>query len=461
MVVILPFCQYNKRVKVSSDIERSKNGRVLAMVSEQRSYSVINTEQAKKITSLYLTKELFGLENITFGLPEIYDRYDIWNVPVLYKKEVIGEIAIDAYTEHVDKKLSSDLSVLGERRKRIDSGETVAIKKAGKKKQEYKISELENMLLKGRSENVLKKLPEQSVDMIFTSPPYYNARKQYSEYQTYEDYLTLIRKVVRECHRVLMDGKFFVINSSHVLVPRASRNESSSRIAVPFDIHQIFMEEGFEFIDDIIWEKPEGAGWASGRGRRFSADRNPMQYKAVPVTEYVMVYRKKPALLIDYFIRNHPDQSVIQDSKIADDYEKTNVWYISPARDKRHPAIFPKELAEKVIKYYSFKNDVVLDPFGGIGTTAKAAVELQRRFVLIECSDEYIKSTQDDLDHLSESIRSFHYQYMDYSELLSDEAGEGYDLYEMLRELEKKNIPRKDIAKVITEAYSDILNGEK
>ena len=233
------------------------------MVSEQRNYSVVNTEQAKDIVTTYLMNESFELDKISFGLPEIYDRYNIWNVPILYKAEVIGEIAINAFSRKVDKKLSSDIAVLEDRRKKIDSGKVPTIKKSKKKKVEYRISDLNNMLIKGYSEKVLKMLPEQSVDMIFTSPPYYNARKQYSEYATYEDYLALIRSVVRECGRVLMDGKFFIINSSHVLVPRASRSESSSRIAVPFDIHQIFMEEGFEFVDDIIWEKPEGAGWAA------------------------------------------------------------------------------------------------------------------------------------------------------------------------------------------------------
>lgn len=432
------------------------------MVAEKRHYSVVNTDQAKDIVTTYLSNESFGLNNITFGLPEIYDRYNIWNVPVLYKKEVIGEIAINAYSQGIDKKLSSDIEVLDGRRKKIDSGKVVATKKTRKKKKEYKISGLNNMLLKGRSERVLKELPEQSVDMIFTSPPYYNARKQYSEYDTYEDYLALIRRVVRECNRVLMDGKFFIINSSHVLVPRASRNESSSRIAVPFDIHQIFMEEGFEFVDDIIWEKPEGAGWASGRGRRFSADRNPLQYKAVPVTEYVMVYRKKPTILIDHFIRNHPDPNIIEESKIGDGYEKTNIWYISPARDKRHPAIFPKELAEKVIQYYSFKNDVILDPFGGIGTTAKAAVGLQRRFVSIESSDEYIQSTRNDLDALTNHlINPFEYEYIDYSGLVDNEKDKEYDLYEMIRILEKMDVSRKDIACLIKKKYEDKLGGDE
>ena len=356
------------------------------MVSEQRNYTVLNTGQAKEITYQYLSKYLKNMDQIEYGLPEIYDRYHIWNVPILYKSQVIGEIAVNAYSKEIDKGLSSDICILLDRKEKIDKNNTIVVEKGkGKKRKEpYHISNLKNMVLQGRAELVLSKLPEQSIDLIFTSPPYYNARKQYSEFNTYEDYLILIRKVIQECKRVLIDGKFFVMNSSHVLIPRASRNESSSRIAVPFDPHQIFIEEGFEFVDDIIWEKPEGAGWASGRGRRFSADRNPMQYKAVPVTEYVMVYRKKPTILIDHFIRNHPNPELIEESKIADGYEKTNIWYISPARDKRHPAIFPKELAEKVIRYYSFKNDVVLDPFGGIGTTAKAAVTLERRFVMIE-----------------------------------------------------------------------------
>lgn len=199
-----------------------------------------------------------------------------------------------------------------------------------------------------------------------------------------------MKKIIHECGRVLNEGRFFVLNVSPVLIRRASRSEASRRIAVPFDFHRLFIEEGFEFIDDIIWVKPEGAGWATGRGRRFAADRNPLQYKPVPVTEYVLVYRKKSERLIDWLIRKHPDQQAVADSKIEDGYEVTNIWKITPAHCKEHPAIFPSELAEKVITYYSFKNDVVLDPFGGTGTTAKAAAKLGRRFVTFEMEQRYI-----------------------------------------------------------------------
>jgi DNA modification methylase len=234
-------------------------------------------------------------------------------------------------------------------------------------------------------------MPSASVDLIFTSPPYFNARPEYSDFEVYEEYLLKMRQVIKRTHRVLNEGRFFVINCAPVLLRRSSRNESSRRIAVPFDLHRIFIEEGYDFIDDIIWMKPEGAGWATGRGRRFAADRNPLQYKAVPVTEYVLVYRKRTDILIDWHIRNHPDKQTVADSKISDGYEHTNVWRINPNTRSKHPAAFPQELAEKVIGYYSFKNDVVLDPFAGSGTVGAAASKLGRRFVLFDINPEYFQ----------------------------------------------------------------------
>jgi len=256
---------------------------------------------------------------------------------------------------------------------------------------------MRNTIVLGDSEQMLLELPAGSIDLIFTSPPYYNARPEYTDYLSYEEYLLKLKKIIQNSHHVLSEGRFFVMNISPVLVRRANRNEASKRIAVPFDVHQIFVKEGFDFIDDIIWEKPEGAGWATGRGRRFAADRNPLQYKSVPVTEYILVYRKKTDKLIDWNIRAHPQPGIVKESQIGEDYETTNIWRIKPSYDKRHPAIFPLELAEKVISYYSFKNDVVLDPFAGIGTTAIAAIKLKRRFVMIEENPEYVEYMKNDI----------------------------------------------------------------
>ena len=357
-------------------------------VAEKRKYNVLNVEAARTVAGAWLNSiELSGA--ISFGLPEIDDRYHVWRVPLVGKdsQERVGEVVIDAYTSLLLEDKSTSPQTLEARLLRRNTIK----KKQSLKKKKYKPSNLRNTIALGDAEEILLELPEESVDLIFTSPPYYNARPEYKDYVAYEEYLLKMRKVIKVCHRVLNEGRFFIMNISPVLIRRASRSESSRRIAVPFDVHRLFVEEGFDFVDDIIWVKPEGAGWATGRGRRFAADRNPLQYKPVPVTEYVLVYRKHTKRLIDWNIRTHPNQDLVQASKVTDDYETTNIWEITPAHDKQHPAVFPEELATKVIRYYSFEDDVILDPFAGSGTAGLAATKLKRRFVLIDKEPEYVE----------------------------------------------------------------------
>lgn len=359
-------------------------------MAEQRRYSVRNVQAAKQIALAWLKE--FQLQNaVGFGLPEVDDRYHIWRVPLLSKSHQsrVGEVVIDARNSLILRGKSTDPQII---EARLLGKSTPRTGKSNVSRNgTYDLSPLRNIIALGDCEEVLQDLAADSVDLVFTSPPYYNARPEYTDYMTYEDYLLKIRKMIRQVHRVLSEGRFFVMNVAPVLVRRTQRSESSRRIAVPFDVHRIFVEEGYDFMDDIIWEKPEGAGWATGRGRRFAADRNPLQYKPVPVTEYVLVYRKHTSKLIDWNIRAHPKPELVEQSKIGDDYERTNIWRISPTYDKRHPAIFPVELAEKVISYYSFKQDVVLDPFAGIGTVGEAAAKLGRRFVLIDNERDYIE----------------------------------------------------------------------
>lgn len=357
-------------------------------VAETRAYLIRTVEEAKCVAKSWLDDLL--LSQVTaFGLPEVDDRYHIWRVPVKSSasSQKVGEIVVNAFTGEVDAKKTTRPKLMEARLLKKDEQAL----KAKKKLRSIQISALRNSIGLGDCIELANDMPAESVDLVFTSPPYFNARPEYSEYDEYSDYLAFMRKVIRSCGRVLAEGRFFVMNTSPVLLRRASRNEASRRIAVPFDLHAIFIEEGFEFIDDIIWVKPSGAGWATGRGRRFAADRNPLQYKAVPVTEYVLVYRKKTDKLIDWHIRHHPDRDAVVQSKIADGYEATNVWKIQPNTRSPHPAPFPLELAERVISYYSFKGDVVLDPFAGSGTTGAAAAKTGRRFVLFDNNPEYVE----------------------------------------------------------------------
>lgn len=361
-------------------------------VAQQRKYSVVDGASAKTICSMWLDEQKLSMV-INFGLPEVDDRYHIWRVPLLYVHtgQTLGEIVIDAHTSLIIESKTTSPQVI---EARILGRDSNGVEKKRQNKKSLAVSapsDLRNTIAFGDSEEILQELPSESVGLIFTSPPYYNARPEYADYITYEEYLLKLRKIIIQAHRVLSEGRFFVMNIAPVLVRRANRNEASRRIAVPFDVHRLFVEEGYDFIDDIIWEKPEGAGWATGRGRRFAADRNPLQYKSVPVTEYILVYRKHSEKLIDWNIRNHYDKEAVQNSKISGDYEKTNIWRIKPSHDKRHPAIFPVELAEKVISYYSFSGDVVLDPFAGLGTVGKACVKMNRKFVLIERDEKYMR----------------------------------------------------------------------
>ena len=368
--------------------------------NRKENYRISTVKSAKSVALVYV-KEC-DLDKVTkFGLPEIDDRFNIWRVHILSLDSIkIGEVVIDAISSLINVNKTTSKEIL-ENRLLGRSGQTLSKKK---NKRVPKISMLSNTIRMGDSEELLMDMPNECVDLVFTSPPYYNAKPEYAEYLSYEDYLLKMQKIIHQCARVLNEGRFFVLNVSPVLIRRASRNEASKRIAVPFDFHKIFVEEGFEFIDDIHWVKPEGAGWATGRGRRFAADRSPLQYKPVPVTEYVLVYRKKTDKLIDWLIREHPDKQALQESKIEDGYEVTNIWKISPVHNKYHPAVFPMELAEKVIKYYSIKNDVVLDPFAGTGTTGKAAIKLERRFALFEQDEKYVNLMKNDFASLTNQI---------------------------------------------------------
>lgn len=360
-------------------------------VALSRKYAVTTVGEAKKIAKNWLAS--FNLENaVKFGLPEVDDRYHVWRVPLVKGsgKQRVGEVVLDAFDSMVLVEETTKPAVIESRLLGRTDG-TSAKSLQVQIPERTHASFVRNTVILGDCEQALLQMPSQSVDLIFTSPPYFNARPEYEDYLSYEEYLLKMRRVIHNCHRVLSEGRFFVMNVSPVLIRRASRSEASRRIAVPFDMHRLFVEEGFDFVDDIHWVKPEGAGWATGRGRRFAADRNPLQYKPVPVTEYVLVYRKHTDKLIDWNIRSHPDQRAVRNSKITGEYEVTNLWRIHPAFHSEHPAVFPVALAERVVRYYSFINDVVLDPFAGTGTTGRAAVTLNRRFVLIENEPKFIE----------------------------------------------------------------------
>ena len=252
---------------------------------------------------------------------------------------------------------------------------------------------MKNTVVHGDVLQVLKSTPDRSIHLTFTSPPYYNAR-EYSKYRSYEEYLNFLEQVFSEVHRVTKEGRFFILNTSPVIMPRAGRKYSSRRYPVPFDIHARLSKIGWEFIDDIVWAKPEKS--AKNRVAGFEMHRKPLAYKPNARTEYLMVYRRKSHKLIDWNLRQYP-RSLVEKSKVHNQFERSNVWNIAPATDRVHSAVFPIKLCDQVVRLYSFIGDLVFDPFAGSGTFGKAALANERLCFLTELSGTYVTRIQENL----------------------------------------------------------------
>lgn len=252
---------------------------------------------------------------------------------------------------------------------------------------------LKNTIVYGDVQTILKHIPDESIHLTFTSPPYYNAR-DYSIYQSYSEYLKFLERVFKDIHRITKEGRFFVLNTSPIIIPRISRAHASKRYPIPYDIHPVLVNMGWEFIDDIVWVKPEAS--VKNRNAGFLQHRKPLAYKPNAVSEMLMVYRKKTDKLIDWNIKQYPYDTV-KKSKVLEKYESTNVWRIDPTFDRVHSAVFPLELCDRVIKLYSFVGDLIFDPFAGSGTVGKAAIKLNRNFFLTEKEGKYINRIKEEL----------------------------------------------------------------
>jgi len=250
--------------------------------------------------------------------------------------------------------------------------------------------ELKNKVVNGDSLNILKEVEDESVHLTFTSPPYYNAR-DYSIYNSYESYLAFLKNIFQQVHRVTKEGRFFILNTSPIIIPRMGRKYSSTRYPIPYDLHHDLVKMGWEFIDDIIWVKPEPS--AKNRIAGFEMHRKPLAYKPNCVSECVMVYRKKSNKLIDWVYDQYPKE-IIEKSKVDDGYETSNIWKIDPASSKIHSAVFPLELCDRVIKYFSFEGDLIMDPFAGSGSVGVSAINNNRNYFLIEKDKLYFDEIQ-------------------------------------------------------------------
>lgn len=232
-------------------------------------------------------------------------------------------------------------------------------------------AELRNRLYQKSSE-AMTELPDNSVHLMVTSPPY-NVGKEYDEDLTLDDYRGLLRRVLAEVYRVLAPGGRACVNIANL----------GRRPYIP--LHSYIIEDalalGFLMRGEIIWDKGAGAGPSTAWGSWRSATNPTLR----DVHEYIMVFSKgsfsRPA---------RGRASTIERDEFLE-YTKS-VWRFAAesARKVKHPAPFPVELPRRLIQLYTFAGDVVLDPFMGSGSTAVAAVQAGRSYVGYDISAEYL-----------------------------------------------------------------------
>ncbi|HEY45790.1 MAG TPA: site-specific DNA-methyltransferase [Anaerolineae bacterium] len=239
--------------------------------------------------------------------------------------------------------------------------------------------EIVNRLFLKSSED-MSELPDHSIQLMVTSPPY-NVSKEYDHDLTLDEYLDLLHRVLSETYRVLVTGGRACINIANL----------GRKPYLP--LHAFLIEDmlriGFLMRGEIIWNKASSASQSTAWGSWLSAS-NPVLRD---VHEYILVFSK------DSFSRAGQDrQSTIE----KDDFLSwtKSVWEFPAvsARKVGHPAPFPEELPRRLIELYTFNNDVVLDPFCGSGTTCLAAYKANRHYIGYEINQEYILLAENRLE---------------------------------------------------------------
>lgn len=221
------------------------------------------------------------------------------------------------------------------------------------------------------SSEQMAELPDNSVALMVTSPPY-NVGKDYDLDLSLDEYLNFLKRVLEETHRVLVPGGRVAFNVANL----------GRKPYIPLNAHiaSLANELGFLMRGEIIWMKGKGASGSCAWGSWMSATNPTLR----DLHEYILVFSKQR------FDRPKKGRSTIS----RDDFmaATTSIWQIPPESARRvgHPAPFPVALVERLINLYTFQGEIVLDPFMGSGSTAVASLNCGRLFVGYEIDPGYV-----------------------------------------------------------------------
>lgn len=219
-------------------------------------------------------------------------------------------------------------------------------------------------------------LPDNCVHLMITSPPY-NACKEYDDDLSLNEYLGLLKDVFEETYRVLVPGGRAAINIANL--------GRKPYIPLSTYINQIMKEIGFLMRGEIIWDKSASAGSSCAWGS-FKSASNPCLRD---IHEYILIFSKGDYKLPRLKIEKEERCDTIESKEFVE-FTKS-IWRFPTVSAKRvgHPAPFPIELPRRLIELYSFKGDIIMDPFMGSGSTCIAALDTNRHYLGIDIDQEY------------------------------------------------------------------------
>lgn len=246
----------------------------------------------------------------------------------------------------------------------------------------------------GSSED-MKELDNNSVHLVVTSPPYFNAPFDYPNlYKTYEQFLKLIHQVTKEIKRVLADGRIACIVCDDTLI-------KGKKYPVVADITRIFVKERFKYGERLVWLKPEGYIRISRRSGVLLQHPYPMYYYPDNVQESILIFQKGD-FNHNTIPKKQKSKSQIDINEVQKQKWYLNIWNITnvlPFKNRLEKGIaaFPDAIPYRLIKLFSHKGETVLDPFLGSGTTLKVAKQLGRNAVGYEIDPELLPTIKQKL----------------------------------------------------------------
>lgn len=250
-------------------------------------------------------------------------------------------------------------------------------------------------------------ITDESVHLVLTSPPYWNLKRyneclnQIGHIDDYEVFLLELDRVWRECYRVLVPGGRLVCVVGDVC---QSRRKFGKHAVIPLhsDICVLCRKIGFDNLNPIIWHKISNASFEVENGTKFLG--KPYEPNAIIKNdiEFILMQRKPGGY------RKPTEEQRRQSRLTKEEYDQwfRQIWMLSGASTKSHPAPFPFELAYRLIRMFSFVGDTVLDPFCGSGTTMLAAMKAGRNSIGIEIDSAYCRLTAERIKGEKQSLFS-------------------------------------------------------